>query len=106
MLAHPAIEISVFYIAGTRYCDGDTVVSIHSVTIIDTWLVDDESRFYVIDYGGRIYAADDKLFHDHDEAVSAAIYFQEEKVRKCRELLSCHEKWLDRLRDPLLGGRY
>lgn len=99
-------EMSGFYIAGTRFVDGDTVVSIHSVNIIHTWLVDDGSRFYVIDYGGRIYASDEKLFHSHDEAVAAAIAFQEEKVRKCRELLTCHEEWLGRLRDPLLGGRY
>lgn len=94
------IGSSAWYVAGARFVDGDSIVSVQFVTVRDVSEFADGSRMYVIDFCGMIYAKADKLFADREKADAEAIRLQKLKIENARELLELHTRWLDTLENP------
>lgn len=88
---------SAWYVAGARSVDGDSIISVQFVTIINCWDMPGGSRYYVIDLGGTIYTRGDRLFADREDADAAAVRLQKLKIKKAGELLELHTRWLERL---------
>lgn len=89
------IGSSAWYVAGARFVDGNSIVGVQLVKILNSWKHEDESRVYVIDFCGARLTADDKLFVSDQDALAAAIRFQKLKIERVNELLNQHEVWLD-----------
>lgn len=91
---------SAWYVAGGRFVDGDSIVSVQLVSVIDSWCMSDGSTFYVIDFGGTRYTNPDRLFANREEADAEALRLQRLKIKKVGELLEVHIRWLERLENP------
>lgn len=89
-----------WYVAGARFADGYSIVSVQLVTIIDCWDMPGGSRYYGIDLGKTIYTDADRLFAEREEAEVEAIRLQRLKIERARELLELHIHWLETLENP------
>lgn len=90
-----------WYVAGARFVDGNSIVGVQLVKVLESWEHEDGSKVYVIDFCGRRLTGDDKLFVSDQDALAAAIRFQKLKIERFNELLKQHDVWLEVLHNGL-----
>lgn len=97
----PEIGCRAWYVAGARFVDGDSIVGVQLVKVLNSWEHENGSRVYVIDFCGTRYTGDDKLFVSDQDALAAAIRFQKVKIERVNELLKQYDVWLEVLHNGL-----
>lgn len=92
---------SAWYVAGARFADGDSIVGVQLVKVLDSFEYEDGSKAYIIDFCGTRCAGDDKLFVSDQDALAAAIRFQKLKIERVDQLGKLFDVWLEVLHNGL-----
>lgn len=92
---------NAWYVAGARFVDGNSIVGVQLVKVLDCWEHEDGSGVYIIDFCGTRLTNDDKLFVSDQDALAAAIRFQEAKIERVKQLGKLYDVWLEVLHNGL-----